>query len=124
MFQYKPYIRSLAKYMLKKGYTEKPFPKIVLNNDYQKGVFIKTGTYIPEETTVVLYINGRHPKDVLRSLSHELIHHKQFMNNLIDVEQCSESAIIKNDYIIPFEEEAYLKGNIAFREWTETINKN
>lgn len=38
---------------------------------------------------------------------------------------CDENEITKNDKILPFEEEAYLKGNIAFRTWTEIIkNKN
>jgi len=35
-------------------------------------------------------------------------------------EDCNENQITKNDKILPFEEEAYLKGNIAFRSWTET----
>ena len=37
----------------------------------------KTAFYNPETFEVVLYTDSRHPKDVLRSLSHELVHHAQ-----------------------------------------------
>jgi len=120
MFKYEPYVKSLIKYMLKNGYTAKPLPKVILNKKKQKGLFISTGKYIPEEKTVVLYVNGRHPKDVLRSLAHEMIHHKQFVDGKLDSSKCSNDKIVQNDYIVPFEKEAYLKGNIAFRSWTET----
>lgn len=123
MFDYKPYIVSLAEFMLKNGYTVKPLPKIVLKKDKQEGLFIVTGYYDANNKQVVLYTTDRHPKDVLRSLAHELIHHKQFEDGRIKPEDCEENQITKNDKIVPFEEEAYLKGNIAFRSWTETQNK-
>ena len=119
MFDYEFYIKSLVRFMLKHNYTVKPLPKIVLSNKKQKGVFISTGAYIHSENKVLLYINGRHPKDVLRSLAHELIHHKQFADGRITDDMCNESEIIKNDKILPFEAEAFLKGNLAFRTWTE-----
>ena len=37
----------------------------------------KTAYYSPSDTTIVLYTEGRHPKDVMRSFVHEMIHHKQ-----------------------------------------------
>lgn len=122
MFDYKPYIVSLVKFMLENGYTVKPLPKIRLKKDKQEGLFIVTGYYNREDREVVLFITDRHPKDVLRSLAHELIHHKQFEDGRITPDMCDKSEITKNDKIIPFEEEAYLKGNIAFRTWTETYN--
>lgn len=122
MFNYKPYIISLADFMVKNGYTVKPLPKIRLKKDKQEGLFIVTGYYDSVEKEVVLFVTDRHPKDVLRSLAHELIHHKQFEEGRIKPEMCKKSEITKNDKIIPFEEEAYLKGNIAFRTWTETYN--
>lgn len=123
MFDYKPYIISLAEYMLKNNYTIKPLPKIRLKKDKQEGLFIITGYYDPNNKEVVLFTTDRHPKDVLRSLAHELIHHKQFELGKIKPKDCEENQITKNDKILPFEEEAYLKGNIAFRSWTETYNK-
>lgn len=123
MFNYKPYIISLADFMVKNGYTVKPLPKIRLKRDKQDGLFIVTGYYNSAEKEVVLFVTDRHPKDVMRSLAHELIHHKQFEEGRIKTEYCEENRITKNEYILPFEEEAYLKGNIAFRSWTETYNK-
>ena len=123
MFDYKSYIISLVKFMVEKGYTVKPLPKIILKKDKQDGLFIKTGYYDPENKEVVLFVRDRHPKDVMRSLAHELIHHKQFEDGRITPYMCEESEITKNNKIIEFEEEAYLKGNIAFRTWTELYNK-
>lgn len=123
MFDYKSYIISLAEFMLKNGYTVKPLPKVILKKDKQHGLFIKTGYYDPVNKEVVLFVTDRHPKDVLRSLAHELIHHKQFEDGRITPDMCEESEITKNNKIIEFEEEAYLKGNIAFRTWTELYNK-
>lgn len=122
-FNYKPYIISLAEYMLKNGYTVKPLPKVVLKKDKQEGLFIMTGYYSRADKEVVLFVTDRHPKDVLRSLAHELIHHKQFEDGRITLDMCEENQITKNEKIKPFEEEAYLKGNIAFRSWTETYKK-
>lgn len=119
MFDYKPYIISLVEFMIKNGYTVRPLPKIRLKKDKQEGLFIVTGYYCNSDKEVVLYVTDRHPKDVLRSLAHELIHHKQFADGRITDDMCNDSEIIKNEKIKPFEEEAYLKGNIAFRTWTE-----
>ena len=40
-------------------------------------VFGKTAYYDPTEKSVTLYTSDRHPKDILRSFSHEMIHHDQ-----------------------------------------------
>lgn len=108
--------------MVKHNFTVTPLPRIVLNNKKQKGFFINTGNYTPSENKVTLYINERHPKDILRSLAHELIHHKQFADGKLTEEMCEESDITKNDILMPFEAEAFLKGNLAFRSWTELYN--
>ena len=36
-----------------------------------------TGYYNPATMEVFVYVTGRHPKDILRSVSHELVHHAQ-----------------------------------------------
>lgn len=35
------------------------------------------GRYEPETNTVYLVVQGRHPKDALRTLAHELVHYQQ-----------------------------------------------
>lgn len=123
MFVYKPYIKSLANFMAEKGYTAKPFPEIILDNTAQKGVFIKTGYFDPESDGIRLFINGRHPKDVLRTLAHELIHWKQQSDGTISSNGYKTVKITEDNELIKLEEEAYLKGNIGFRSWTETVQK-
>ncbi len=124
MFNYTPYLKSLAQYMEKNGFTEKPFPKVVLNNSVQDDdVFIKTGYYDYENKKVVLFVNGRHPKDVLRSFAHEMIHHKQNLDGRLNENSVRSQEILNDDVLQKLEEEAYLKGNISFRKWTEEEKK-
>ena len=44
-------------------------PKLVLRQDKENGskTLGRTAYYDPEDLTIVLYISGRHPKDILRS---------------------------------------------------------
>ena len=37
----------------------------------------KTAYYDPQTFEIHVYTDGRHPKDMLRSIAHELIHHQQ-----------------------------------------------
>ena len=45
----------------------------VKNN--RSDLLISTGGYIPALNSIILYIDNRHLKDILRSYCHELIHH-------------------------------------------------
>ena len=57
-----------------------PPPRVEFENDDEEnteGLFGKTAFYNPEENVIVLYTLGRHPKDILRSFAHEMIHHIQ-----------------------------------------------
>lgn len=77
----------------------------------------KTAFYDPKNFTIIAYITQRHPKDILRSISHELVHHKQNCDGRlinIDTEKISEDSHLKK-----LEEEAYKTGNICFRKWEE-----
>jgi hypothetical protein len=53
-------------------------PKIVTLDKPQDTTF---GQYVPGEKTIYLVVGGRHPVDVLRTLAHELTHHKQHIND-------------------------------------------
>ena len=100
--------------------------KIILRKDKEnsKDFLGKTGLYDPNEHTIILYVTGRHPKDIMRTLSHELIHHTQNCNERFMPLSEHESQNVKdNDHIKELEREAYEKGNLIFREWEEKIKE-
>ena len=119
MFDYKPYLKSLAEYMAENGYTRKPFPKVILCDKKQDGVFIRTGHYDYEDKKIVLMVNGRHPKDVLRTFAHEMIHHKQNLDGRLSHDTVKGYRILEDNELEKLEAEAYVKGNLIFRKWTE-----
>ncbi len=124
MFEdYKEHLKSLLKFMVANGYTLKPYPKIVLNNKKQDGLFITTGYYNPETMTVTVFTNQRHEKDVLRSAAHEFIHHKQNVEGRLGKDAYSSDKITEDEKLIGLEREAYMYGNLAFRSWTEYEQK-
>lgn len=115
---YKDYFKSISKYMNTHGLTVKPYPSVQLNHTPQKGLFIYTGHYEPDNKKVVLFVNGRHPKDILRSFAHEMVHHAQNLRG--DNLSFTDADNVKdNKRLEELESEAYLKGNIYFRKWTE-----
>ena len=62
----------------------------------------------------------RHPKDILRSLSHELVHHKQNCDGKFnDMGDTDEGYAQNNKHLRSMEKEAYLKGNMCFRDWED-----
>jgi hypothetical protein len=82
----------------------------------------KTAFYSPGEKAITVYITGRHPKDVMRSLSHELVHHTQ--NCRGDFEHAGEmgEGYAQNDeHLREMEREAYEVGNLCFRDWEDSI---
>lgn len=56
----------------------KEMPKKISFVDEKFAVHNKTfGTYEPATGRIVICYGGRHPMDTLRTLAHELVHHKQ-----------------------------------------------
>lgn len=123
-FNYEPYIKSLATF-ISKTYKVKPFPQVKISNRNQGDdeVFIKTGYYDPGTKLIMLFARGRHPKDVLRSFAHEMIHHYQNLEGRLAPGSYNGDRIVDDENLIKLEEEAYLKGNIVFRSWTEEMQK-
>jgi len=82
----------------------------------------KTAYYDPEGMQVVLYTDNRHPKDVMRSLSHELVHHAQNCRGDFKAESGLETGYAQNDpHLRQMEREAYTKGNLIFRDFEDLI---
>ena len=120
---YRKYMPMLADFMVKHGYTQKPLCKVILDDTKQDGLFIKTGYFDPDRNGIRLFINGRHPKDVLRTLAHELRHWNQQLNGEIEKSGYKGDKISEDENLIKLEKDAFLMGNIAFRMWTEEMQR-
>mgnify|MGYP001466993411 CR=1 FL=1 len=110
----------------KEKYNIQNTPKLHLKEDEEnaQGIFGKTAYYSPSDMSVVLYITNRHPKDICRSFAHELIHHIQNERGDLDMGNASSPTYAQDDpHMRKMEMEAYLKGNLLFRDW-EDIMKN
>jgi hypothetical protein len=61
-------------------------PTIYFDSDAQNAANLlgKTGYYDPESYEVHVYVDGRHPKDIMRSIVHELVHHRQNEKGLLN----------------------------------------
>jgi hypothetical protein len=69
---------------------------------------------------VGVYIAERHPKDILRSLAHELVHHTQNeRGQLYSQETLGPGYAQKDSHMREMELQAYKQGNIAFRDWED-----
>jgi hypothetical protein len=125
-FNYNPYIASLTKHMLDNGMKLEPLPQIqMIHDDYENGedLFGKTAYYNPGNNSVVLFTYGRHPKDILRSYAHELVHVHQNMEDRL-TGLGANTDVNQDDHLEQIEREAYETGNIMFRSWTDSITGN
>ena len=99
-------------------------PKLFLrqNSENSADPLGKTGFYDPANESITIYITDRHPKDVMRSLAHELMHHTQKCNGDFDsVENMGEQGYAQNDsHLRSMEIQAY-QASIVFRDWEDSI---
>jgi len=87
----------------------------------------KTAFYEPSKEVISVFISGRHPKDIMRSVSHELVHHAQ--NCRGDLTSTSpnlgeEGYAQKDEHLRELEREAYEVGNMCFRDWEDSVKQN
>ena len=124
-FDYKPIMASLTKSMENDGLKLQPYPTVRFIHDEEANAddfFGRTAYYNPNNKEIVLYTLGRHPKDIMRSYAHELIHvHQDNEDRLHDVQTDDVNA---DEYLEQLEREAYETGNIMFRSWTNKIAKD
>ena len=98
-------------------------PRLFLRKDDQNAAnpMGKTGFYDPQEEAITLYITGRHPKDIMRSLAHELQHHTQKCNGDFEsVQNMGEEGYAQADpHMRTMEIQAY-QASIVFRDWEDS----
>ena len=115
---------ELTNYMREKGYNVDPVPSITLiDNDVDNAEkFLgKTAYYDPINKSITLYTYGRHPKDIVRSYAHEMIHHIQNLENRLG--DITTTNTQEDDHLNDIEAEANLKGTMTFRNWTDSLQE-
>jgi len=85
----------------------------------------KTAYYDPSQMSVTIYTDRRHPKDILRSVAHELVHHKQNCDGKMqNLNPTTPGYAQEDSHLRGLEEEAYLEGNMCFRDWEDEYKSN
>lgn len=126
--EFKRAIGSLYKHLVEK-LGIKSHPKLVLVEDKNNArkLLAGTGHYDHSNNEICVYVTGRHPKDVMRTFAHEVVHHKQKEQGLLgekyeDEDQKKDPKYAQNNpHLRKMEKQAYLLGNILFRDWEDGV---
>jgi len=123
--EYKQSFRDLYQ-EAKEKYNIQQAPKLILRKDTDnaKKIFGRTAYYDPGNEEIVVFITNRHPKDILRSYCHELIHHVQNERGDLNIgDTLSPTYAQDDDHMRKMEMEAYLKGNLLLRDFEDNFKK-
>ena len=118
-----PHVHGMYDHFASKYGFDKP-PTMVFDSEQgnQAEVLGKTAYYDPQSFEIHVFVDGRHSKDILRSIAHELIHHKQNLEGRLDVGGYSGPGYyLENDKLKEVEHEAMLEGNATMREYEDTV---
>ena len=117
---------SLGQFAQKRMGFKKPPTLNLISDEGNAGKPLgKTAYYDPQSMSVTIYTDGRHTKDILRSLAHELVHHTQNENGMLnDSGYHGAGYAQKNKDLRQSEKEAYLKGNMCFRDWEDGLKQD
>jgi len=106
---------------------DKPVSVILVSDPKNaENIYGKTAFYNPGEHSITLFVDKRHPKDILRSLSHELVHHSQNCRGEFEnIGDLSDGYAQNDEHLRKMEAEAYLLGNgFVFRDFEDTKKRN
>ena len=122
--QYDVLVTSLLPYAQKRlGFNKPPVINFLQDEENSSNPLGKTGYYEPTTKEINVFISNRHPKDILRSVAHELVHYNQDCNGRFSDSLFSKLQEAKyaqnNTELRNFEKEAYLHGNMIFRDWED-----
>ena len=99
-------------------------PKLILRQDEDNAekIFGRTAHYEPETKSIVIFITNRHPKDILRSFCHEMIHHVQNERGDLKLGNITSPTYAQDDdHMREMEKEAYLEGNLLLRDFEDNF---
>jgi len=119
----RPLVKQFMPFAQKRfGFTKPPRMFLKQDEENARNPLGRTAYYDPEQMSITLYTTGRHPKDVMRSLAHELVHHTQNCNGMFDnVGSTGEGYAQNDEHLREMEREAYEQGNLCFRDWEDSI---
>ena len=123
------WIKQIDEYLKSVNFQIEPLPEVILLDGTEKkndesDILISTGGYQPETKTIILYIDNRHIKDILRSYCHEMVHHNQNLDNSDYLRRVYKGGdLVDSPELEEIEAEAYLKGNLNFRKFTEWFKR-
>ena len=119
-----PYVASLTEYMVKNGLSIDDAPEVHFVDDPKNAedLFGRTAFYDPNEKSITLYVTKRHPKDILRSFAHEMIHYCQDCEDRLHHTYTTD--VNEDDRLMELEREAYERGNMYFRSWENSLNED
>lgn len=86
----------------------------------------KTAYYDPSNMSITVFVTDRHPKDILRSLSHELVHHAQNCRGefgKLSSQDMGEGYAQDNPHLREMEIEAFREGSMCLRDWSDRRKK-
>ena len=116
-----PLILDFTSFLVTNGMKLHPFPKIKFIEDDVENAnnpLGKTAYYDPQAKCIALYTLNRHPKDILRSYSHELVHH---MQNIEDrLKPMNTSNVYEDEELADIEKEAHELGSMNLRKWEDS----
>ena len=113
---------SLSQYMIDNGMNIKPLPKVKMiknNKENADNMLGNTAYYNPTEKSITLFTLNRHPKDILRSFAHEMVHHEQNLDGRLG--NITTTNTNEDGDLPEIEREAYEKGNMMLRNWEDSI---
>ena len=121
--KYEREIHSLCDFAQQRLGFKKP-PSIFLNHDKRNAanMLAKTGYYDPNAMEIHVFATGRHPKDILRSIAHELVHHGQHMKGELDMNGYSGKGYAQKN---PKLRKAEMEANdpMLFRDWEDSLKE-
>tara|TARA_R110000824_G_scaffold120248_3_gene275347 strand:+ start:774 stop:1565 length:792 start_codon:yes stop_codon:yes gene_type:complete len=102
----------------------KKLPTLVFDGDDQNSskILAKTGHYDSSTMEIHVFTTGRHPKDILRSIAHELVHHSQHDKGVLDHSGYTGAGYAqKNPHLRDMEKEA--NSPMLFRDWEDSLKE-
>lgn len=133
--EFKQKLASLLTYLIKHLQLREPPASLKLVNSKKNAdnPFGLTGHYDHDTKKITIYITDRHDTDVLRTFSHEVIHHWQNERGVLHPEDKHPDRTAEvefdnsakphyaqnNSWLRKREMEAYLFGCILFRDWQD-----